>query len=603
MSEASNFGVSLELIQRYSWEDILADTDKYRESGSSLFAQASKCKAEGDDLGERVYRFIGAVMSLSPNFDSKDEVFRPMWTEATRRSSALQDFTDEDLRILGQLATSAKKSHVRARLADVAVTRKFDHNLVREAAAAYLENAKQLEANEDWPIFLPPLERAAQLAWKLGKKGSLFLDVISYVEALVVKVAANETKFCCARLMQLLQEFGVGDPMIYAPIAEEIAERTEQAEAFVARTYWELAAEWYSRKKDKEESQRCAIRAAETYVLEAEAALQRKVPSIMASAGLLAQSVEALRRSDAPKERRDEVHRLLLERQKRTREEMGQFSHDVEIGDLQKQARELVKGCDLREAIIRLVTQATPLNPKKHREYIEQLAKDHPITYLFSASFVDREGRVTAQRPSLLTSDPVQYEAGLWAEMMRQATSINWPFRISAFIDPCRMQISLDLEPRIRDLSFLVSNNPFIPPGHEHSFARGFHAGFVGDFHGAAYFLIPQVEESIRYVLENRGVITSKLDNKLVQEVRSLDKLLQMPETVEVFGEDHVFELRGILTEEFGSNLRNRLAHGLLADGECFLPSVMHLWWILIRLCIAPLLSEQGTPANEIPPE
>jgi hypothetical protein len=383
----------------------------------------------------------------------------------------------------------------------------------------------------------------------------------------------------------------------------EIAARTEQTEAFAARTYWELAAEWYSRKKDEEESQRCAIRVAETYVLEAEAALQRKVPSIMASAGLLAQAVEALRRSGAPKERRDEVHRLLLERQKRTKEEMGQFSHDVEIGDLQRRARELVKGCDLPEAIIRLATQATPLNPKKHREYIEQLAKDHPITYLFSASFVDREGRVTAQRPSLLTSDPIQYEAGLWAEMMRQATSINWPFRISAFIDPCRMQITLDLEPRIRDLAFLVSNNPFIPPGHEHSFARGFHAGFVGDFHGAAYFLIPQVEESIRYVLENRGVITSKLDNKLVQEVRSLDKLLRMPETVDVFGEDHVFELRGILTEDFGSNLRNRLAHGLLTDGECFLPSVMHLWWILIRLCISPLLPEQGTPANETTPD
>ena len=92
-----------------------------------------------------------------------------------------------------------------------------------------------------------------------------------------------------------------------------------------------------------------------------------------------------------------------------------------------------------------------------------------------------------------------------------------------------------------------------------------------------AYYLVPQVNSSIRYVLERRGVITSKLDNKLIQEVRSLEKLLMEPETNETLGENHVFELRGILTEEFG-NLRNRLAHGLLSDGECHSAAVMHLW-------------------------
>jgi hypothetical protein len=262
----------------------------------------------------------------------------------------------------------------------------------------------------------------------------------------------------------------------------------------------------------------------------------------------------------------------------------------MQIGELRDSARKLVSGCDLREAIIRLATRVSPLDPKKHRAEIERLAKDHPITFLFSASAVDREGRVVAQRPGMLTTDPKQYEAALWAEMVHQATSINWPFRISGFIDPCRLQIWEDHHPRSKDLHFLVFNNPFVPPGHEHSFARGFYAGFEGDFHTAAYFLVPQVENSIRYVLENRGVITSKLDNKLIQEVRNLDKLLQTQETLEAFGDDHVFEMRGILTEEFGSNLRNRLAHGLVTDGECYTPAVMHLWWLLLRFCVVPLL-------------
>ena len=148
-----------------------------------------------------------------------------------------------------------------------------------------------------------------------------------------------------------------------------------------------------------------------------------------------------------------------------------------------------------------------------------------------------------------------------------------------------------------------------MPPGHEHSFARGFRAGFDGDWHAATYFLVPQVENSIRYVLDNRGVISSKLDNKRIQEVRTLEKLLLMPETIEALGEEHVFELRGVLTEEFGSNLRNRLAHGLLTDGDCYTLATEHLWWLLLRLCVIPLLPRQkaddwptGEPQSGIEP-
>ena len=203
-------------------------------------------------------------------------------------------------------------------------------------------------------------------------------------------------------------------------------------------------------------------------------------------------------------------------------------------------------------------------------------------------------GGVVGNKPSMFTSDRAQYEAAAWAEMIHYATIINWPFRVQTFIGPCRLQIWREHQPRIRDLRFLVANHPFVPPGHEHSFARGFHAGFEGDWHAVAYFLAPQVENSIRYVLENRGVTTSKLDDKLIQEVRSLDKLLLMPETTEAFGEEDVFELRGILTEEFGSNLRNRIAHGLTTDGDCYAPATEHLWWLLLRRCVIPILPRQA---------
>ena len=120
---------------------------------------------------------------------------------------------------------------------------------------------------------------------------------------------------------------------------------------------------------------------------------------------------------------------------------MGSISHDVEIGSLREHAQKLVKGRDLRTAIILLATFVSPLDSNEHRKAVTKLAKDHPISFLFSASVVDRDDRVIGHRPSLLTTDPDQQETALWAEMVHQAITINWPFRLQSFINPCRLQI------------------------------------------------------------------------------------------------------------------------------------------------------------------
>jgi hypothetical protein len=107
-----------------------------------------------------------------------------------------------------------------------------------------------------------------------------------------------------------------------------------------------------------------------------------------------------------------------------------------------------------------------------------------------------------------------------------------------------------------------------------------------------AHILIPQVEESIRHVLQRNGVVTSTLDSQLVQKERSLNELMLMPEAVQIFGEDNLFELRGVLCEKFGFDLRNRLAHGFLTAQECFGPEVLLAWWLILRLCAFPIYRE-----------
>jgi len=48
-----------------------------------------------------------------------------------------------------------------------------------------------------------------------------------------------------------------------------------------------------------------------------------------------------------------------------------------------------------------------------------------------------------------------------------------------------------------------------------------------------------------------------------------------------------------LLIERSGSNLRNRMAHGLINDSEFNSPIMSYLWWVTLRLCCLPILKQQ----------
>src|SRR5207245_94359 len=95
-----------------------------------------------------------------------------------------------------------------------------------------------------------------------------------------------------------------------------------------------------------------------------------------------------------------------------------------------------------------------------------------------------------------------------------------------------------------------------------------------GDYLTATNLLMPQLENALRYVLDQRGILTSSIDEDGIQEEFDLNKLLRSPEhyaaLADVFGEDTVFDLRGLLVERMGSNLRNMVAHGLIDHDQFY---------------------------------
>ena len=73
-----------------------------------------------------------------------------------------------------------------------------------------------------------------------------------------------------------------------------------------------------------------------------------------------------------------------------------------------------------------------------------------------------------------------------------------------------------------------------------------------------------------------------------------------MPEFVTTFGEDLAFDLKGLLNERAGFNLRNEALHGLMGYWEFYGPTSCYFWWLTLRLCLlSRWLTKSVEPSGE----
>jgi len=126
-------------------------------------------------------------------------------------------------------------------------------------------------------------------------------------------------------------------------------------------------------------------------------------------------------------------------------------------------------------------------------------------------------------------------------------------------------------------------------------------AGFNMERVIVAHLLVPQIENSIRRILSNIGLITSKLDASLLQEEDKLDSLLRREKTEEIFGSDVVFNLKALLVSKYGANFRHNLAHGLVGEAECYSVVVAEIWWLVLRICRTIFLLGQAQKSEAAP--
>ena len=578
------------------WQDVVNSSEKKDcfTYSNAFWKKAEEAKEAGNIREQAVFEILAFITGAVIKPESNEEFF----------AETFKDLTDEHLDFLAEIATEISDPELQARVADILWVRRRKqggYQMAQLAVTAYLQSARELEDPKKWNQCFIRIERALRLARRISYQVEA---VVAHVEAVLDRYNGEDPLWLSAKLMELLQEYRLGDPTKYAALAEKAATLAESAHDWRrARTYWEIKAQWHHLEKNGEKERAASMLAAETYVKEAKDALKRNPPSYLTASHFMQKAVEAFRSIQGTKEetaeakvRAEEVHKLLLKYQEESRKELVASSHKVDISELVEQAREYVRGKNFQDALFALALLGAPANVSQLRQQVQKQAHEFVGSHLFPVVMMNEMGKVVARQPgSVLSSAPNESEAATRFKMYENAAHYQ-AFHAQAFIEPARYQINLEHSVRLNDLLPIVSHSPFIQPGREVLFAKGLYAGLTGDFFTSTHILIPQIENSVRYLLWQRGVITSGLDDKGIQNEHYLTSTLysrNYPEITSIFDEDTLFDLQGLLVEHSGSNLRNCMAHGLINDSEFLSPIMSYLWWVTLRLCCLPILNYQ----------
>jgi hypothetical protein len=609
----TRFVIKKEDIDRTAWQQVLVEADQKLCSvyGKLFYQRAQEAGKAHDSRTEAVYTFLGAVASpeLKLETPSRDP-FVPAADLQYSRTPLPEDFSADELHVIKQLIETVQDAELRSRLADILWVRQGDASVASLAVDSYLSSALHLKDVVQWADGYDRLKRSFDIAVFLGKETKAYRKTIDYLQKQLSEFGAEEPTPWWAKLINLLLDAGEGNASRFASICGTSAQRCETAGQWeTARLYWQVKARCETAAGQDKNRELALKRASDTYVKQADVVQSEAQPITDHALELMRSAMESLAKvpgnEQAVIELKKQVDALEL---KRNDAPMKKPSR-MDPAGITQWARDQVKSKDLRAALVALANLAETPKPAELEEQVDAKTGRMPFQYLISTVGMDQEGKASSHTPAAFTGDTREIRTAKDAELYQEAAR-NRQIAVLALLDPARRQVLSDHVVRLDDWRAFTTDNPFVPVGREEIFARGMDAGMNGDFLVAVSLLTPQVENAVRIVLKKAGVVTSKIDMRNVEQERVLGALLDMDDAERVFGRDLMFDLRGLLVEKFGSNMRNELAHGLLDLDDFKGPDAEYLWWCALRLMFLPSLQgvktdlsrlHPGTPAHQQP--
>ena len=586
--------LTLDDLIQCGWREIVVPVIEkgYPYAWQPLSSAATSAYEAGDQGKSRALWTLADAVSMMLVPRSSTSPFGASVQTSHGRSAIPSDFSAEELDVLRQFVAHVDESWLRARLADLVWfqqrPRKGDMLLAAVDAYRSVPLTRELwlaGADDGWRRALNLVRMAGQGAGTASQEMEAAL-----LTAFNDVGAEPHFKLCIA---QLIFDTGFAEdrqPSIAEDLVEMGARIGAAGDGFLARDAFSLARDFFKRLRDEARDADMGAAIAESWVADAEGSIRGGASGNTIAASFFENAMQAFR--TVPRRERTrlniearlhQVQVQLGETGARAVAEMRAVSSpSIDITDLINASRDAVSGKEPLAALKAFASLYLGPNVDKLRAEAQASRQRFVLSRLFGATSLSRDGRVIARQDGG-NLDGEDSEEQLLASMVRDhqiMAGLVIQGQMLPAIDVLRAEHNFALQ----DFVDLASACPLIPPGREHLVGKALLAGLNGDFDIALHLLTPQVEHLVRYHLKQSGILTTRVDKYGIESEIGLSSLMDLPGVDDVLSPNLAFEIRAMLCNPHGPNLRNDVAHGLVDDDQANSLSSAYVWWMIFRL-------------------
>jgi|GEM_PF-3365664 len=550
----------------------------------SLVRSLQEAHAETSQNNQR--KVLALLIQLADFIFTPEEgtnPFKPSWRhyEEGVRSVLPKDIGPQTIEVLASILTHLEDSLLKARLADVVWLAGRDRHYAKIAIEAYcdpsnIENMSEYTFKDNF-----------MRAFVLGHQLKLSDTTRSIAETVVTLLDTYKEKLPeqILLLAEMLHRNNFDDLNLTEPLLRKFQATIEemglnlrdQHRYSLAQRAFALASSRALRSKDAESSNRLkAYEGTSYYKLAQQCESSRPYEAHLYATKALAtlrQVQRDFRKPHSVDELIAEVRRALPRYGKKMSESMSSnFSAEpVKISELTDDTLKRVIGTPTAESAVSKLAYLAPTNLFFSTMEEEQKRPPSFFSAFFSETMhLGAEGQVLAKGK----------DSGSVAMQTFEAISQLY---MRGCVLPAMEQIDLEHNVDIELFEGLCKQSPVIPDQQSRVVAHGLYLGWCRDLTSAIYILAPHLENMMRRLLKDAGALTTHDGNDAVSREHGLGTLLQTPECESILGKEFTKELQVIFTDVIGYNIRNHVAHGLMADNAGQSLIGLHAWWITLR--------------------
>jgi hypothetical protein len=599
--------ITLEDFKNSGWEKAFQG-DGIKKSSSisdTLAKMGQKAGEQSQTAHSKVLWLLADACSMMLSPASLNEPFKPYFRSRTGRSAIPDDFSEGDIDYFHLILPEVADPRLKARLSDLIWLRRrsLGKNLVLSAIDSYLMTPITMESfvNDGHLCWIRAIQLTRILKQDAGERMKDIKDRI--IQAF--RDATDKDGFFVKWLADLLRSYklGIGHENEIAQKLVLLAGAFKlQNDFYRTREYYETSSYWFKKINNEEEAVKAIACQAEAW--HTEAVLKELSGDFIGAAHGLEKAIQIYHQT--PKKHRAAIGvedklpqlRLQLNKTGKMAADAMQFvcTPSVDITEMVNESRKLIQEKTPDEALKILANIYPGVVRTKIRSSAEQALTQFHMGSFFGLAVRTRDGRIVAKNPGIAVAEKGsdEYEAEAWKEMLK-----NYYLEVGLAVFG-RIVPALEamiVEHRLQEKNFIIlcNQSSIVPPSRAYAFGKALFSGYDLDFDTALHKLVPQIENMVRYHLKAAGAVTTTLDIEGLETEKGLSSLLELPQALQVFGENLIFEMTALFCDSQGPNIRNNLAHGLMESKDFESAHAVYAWCFALRLVFNVFWNSQRT--------